>query len=146
MQRITAWATATLLLCAACGPPCAAPSVFPVPPSNVSGHAGRLELALPLSAGTAEAARAFLAGCASDGSSLCDTPVPQEQDCVVTALQGEAGFTTAKACSNARQVTVYDARLSDPLGGLLVRDWVFADDQAQERVIVFHAYFPQQVF
>lgn len=131
------------LVLSACSPACPAPSVFGVPPAQVSGRPARLELSLPLDAEGRTRAHAFLASCADDGSSLCDTPLPPEQDCALDALAG-GDFAAIAGCKGVADVMVYDARAAAPIAGYRAADWIFAQP-ATQRLLLFHGYFAQGV-
>jgi hypothetical protein len=143
-RSVAAWAL-TVVMLQGCGGGCPAPSVFPVPPEKVSGHAARLELPVPLSAGDGERVRRFLASCAEDGSSLCEPVLSEGQECAVRVLGTAEAFGGVEGCQGARAVRVYDARAPGVLPGFEIADWVFAHDDKGAHVIVFAGYFPQPV-
>ena len=130
---------ATILLGGCCT--FAQPSVFGVPPRLVEGSEARLERPLPVP--DREELRRFIAGCALDGATLCDTDV-SHLSCVLDSIAAPtASFKDIAACKGARVVEVYDARAKSVYRGFEIARWIFAQDSNGD-LIVFHGYFPQE--
>ncbi len=133
------------LMTTGCSGICPEPLVFGVPPMNVSGSLARIEVPVPLRHQDYQSAYNFLAGCADDGSSLCDGEVPRDQVCALNTLaDARRGFEDLAQCTGAREILVYDSRALHPFVGFILSDWIFAK-ASENDVVIFHGYFPQPV-